>query len=81
MTRARYDDQAEGREEYGLMLDCVEEGCVPRHADHGNIYDVGPTPPTEFTVNGHAASVVRRTVSTSMWGVVGRNIDSEKGTY
>lgn len=63
--------------EYGLMLDCPKEGCWPYHADNGHVrfwrpgkHNLTPSALWDAKVNGHAATVVRRTITYSPWEAV-----------
>lgn len=56
--------------EYGIMLDCDKEGCIPRHSDHGLITFRHPSREQVETykidgkwwINNHAATLVHRII-------------------
>lgn len=59
--------------QYGLMLDCEKNGCDPRHADHGHV-DLRRLGGIwvqhqldEANIQGHAATIIKRTVTYSPW--------------
>lgn len=63
------EPEPEIRVEYGLRFDCSKDGCRTMHeeADDDTIMPrTGPRPTTR-RVNGHAVTVVERTVTYSPW--------------
>jgi hypothetical protein len=60
----------EVRREWTLAVDCSAEGCDPPHSDdgeHGRIWDHPDSAPEQMTLNGHAARLLTRTVTTASW--------------
>jgi hypothetical protein len=62
-------------EEWGMMLDCAENGCEGPHSDDGMVSNWSTMDPSVWgkptnkigKINSHAAVRVKRTVTYSKW--------------
>ncbi|TIC78792.1 hypothetical protein [Nocardioides sp. GY 10127] len=57
----------EVRVEYGLRIDCALQGCDEPHFDNGDVLRRRYERPTTTSVNGHAVTLVQRTVTWAEW--------------